>query len=247
MGPTGLIGCGDPDSNRAEAATLEERVAGARVITMGRLRTRCPPIRPVGDDVSFQPDADGIPNSSENTASLLVRVRGGDEAARERLFARYLPVLRRWAHHRLPRSARDLRDTDDLVQDTLLGALRRLDRFEHRGEGAFLAYLRQILLNAIRDGVRRAAVRPQHTTLDEAVPDPAPSALEQAIGREVVARFETALAKLEPEQREAIILRMEFRFSHQQIADALGKTSANTARMTVTRAMVALSKAMHEA
>jgi hypothetical protein len=47
----------------------------------------------------------------------------GTAAARERLFARYLPVLKRWAHHRLPRAARALRDTDDLVQDTLLNAL----------------------------------------------------------------------------------------------------------------------------
>lgn len=187
------------------------------------------------------------PNPAENTATLLVRVRMGDAAARERLFARYLPVLRRWAHHRLPRSARGLRDTDDLVQDTLLSALRRLDDFEHRGEGAFLAYLRQILLNGVRDGVRRAAVRPQPTTIDEELPDPAPSPLEQTIGSELVGRFERALARLEPEQREAIILRVEFKLSHQQIADALGKASANTARMTVARALVALSKAMHEA
>src|SRR5262245_12569360 len=94
----------------------------------------------------------------ENTAVLLEGVRRGDAAARERLFARYLPVLRRWAHQRLPQDARGLRDTDDLVQDTLLSALRRVNDFEHRGEGAFLAYLRQILMNSVRDGVRRAAV-----------------------------------------------------------------------------------------
>lgn len=183
----------------------------------------------------------------ENTAILLVRVREGDALARERLFARYLPVLRRWAHHRLPRVSRDLRDTDDLVQDTLLSALRRIDSFEHRGEGAFLAYLRQALLNSIRDDLRRARVRPHRTTLNDGFLDDAPSPLEQAIGSEVVARFEKALGRLEAEQREAIVLRVEFRFTHQQIADALGKSSANTARMTVTRAMVALAKVMHEA
>src|SRR5215470_19128626 len=196
--------------------------------------------------MSIQPGADRFPSDAsnliENTASLLVQVRQGDAAARERLFARYLPVLRRWAHHRLPTSARDLRDTDDLVQDTLLKALGKLDDFEHRGEGAFLAYLRQILLNAVRDSLRRAAVRPRATTIGDELPDPAPSALEQAIGRELVERFERALATLEPEQREAIILRIEFRFSHQQIADALGKASANTARMAVARALVALSR-----
>ena len=186
------------------------------------------------------------PSPLENTATLLVRVREGDTGARERLFARYLPILRRWAHHRLPRSARDVRDTDDLVQDTLLGAFRRLDRFEHRGEGAFLAYLRQILLNSVRDGLRRARVRPRQTTIDEQLADRAPSALEQVIGRERVARIERALARLDPGPREAIILRVEFRFSHQQIAEALGKTNADAARKTVARALVSLAKAMHD-
>lgn len=200
-----------------------------------------------------QPETQGPdePNGSaqsplETTATLLVRVRLGDDAARERLFARYLPTLRRWAHHRLPSSARDLRDTDDLVQDTLLSALRRIDRFEHRGEGAFLAYLRQILVNAIRDGLRRAAVRPRQTTIDDELHDQAPSPLEQAIGSERVARFERALARLDPEPRQAVILRVEFGFSHQQIADALGKPSVDAARMTVARALVTLAKAMHE-
>jgi RNA polymerase sigma-70 factor (ECF subfamily) len=201
--------------------------------------------------MSLQPGADRGPSDAptplENTAILLVRVREGDPAARERLFARYLPVLKRWAHHRLPRAARALRDTDDLVQDTLLNALRRLDRFEHRGEGAFLAYLRQILLNSVRDGVRRAAARPHHTTIDDDLRDPGPSALEEAIGRERVERFERALSRLDPEQREAVILRVEFRYSHQQIADALGKASANTARMVVARGLVALAKAWHAA
>jgi RNA polymerase sigma-70 factor (ECF subfamily) len=201
--------------------------------------------------MSLPPDNDRgpalPPSPIENTAVLLGRVRLGDAGARERLFSRYLPVLRRWAHQRLPRAARGLRDTDDLVQDTLLGALRRLDHFEHRGEGAFLAYLRQILLNNVRDSVRRAAARPRATTLDEKLEDPAPSAIEQAVGTELVERFERALARLEPESREAIILRIEFRFSHQQIADALGKPSANAARMVVARALVTLSRAMHEA
>ena len=200
--------------------------------------------------MSTPPDAERFPAAEqsppENTATLLVRVRRGDAGARERLFARYLPILRRWAHHRLPRSARDLRDTDDLVQDTLLGAFRRLDGFEHRGEGAFLAYLRQILLNSVRNGLRRARVRPRPTTIDEELPDRAPSALEQVIGRERVARFERALARLDPGPREAIILRVEFRFSHQQIAEAMGKTKADAARKTVARALVALAKAMHD-
>lgn len=52
----------------------------------------------------------------ESTAELLDLVRRGDPGARERLASRYLQVLHRLAHGRLPSRARDLLDTDDLVQ-----------------------------------------------------------------------------------------------------------------------------------
>ena len=82
----------------------------------------------------------------EPTAVLLRRVRSSDgderQAARDRLMARFLPRLRRWARGRLPHTARSRAETDDLVQLTLLRALRNVDEFENRGDGAFLAYLR---------------------------------------------------------------------------------------------------------
>ena len=182
----------------------------------------------------------------ENTAVLLARVRAGDTAARDLLFARVLPVLRRWAHHRLPQRARGPRDTDDLVQDTLLRAFRRLDQFEQRGEGAFLAYLRQILLNVVRDEIRRAAVRPQGEALDERVPDRAPSVAEQAIGAQQLERFERALARLTEEQQQAVILRVEFGYSHEQVAEAMGKRTPDAARMVVARALVQLAKVIDD-
>ena len=64
------------------------------------------------------PDADA--RRLDSTFDLIERVRQGDQEALERLFARHLTPLQRWASGRLPRWARDLADTDDLVQDTLL-------------------------------------------------------------------------------------------------------------------------------
>jgi RNA polymerase sigma-70 factor (ECF subfamily) len=51
----------------------------------------------------------------------------------------------------VPAAARDLTDTQDLVQETLLSTFRHLQTFEIRGEGAFLAYLRRAILNRIRN------------------------------------------------------------------------------------------------
>lgn len=182
----------------------------------------------------------------ETTAVLIARARAGDTPAGQRLLARLLPVLRRWARHRFPAKLRDARDTEDLVQDVLLRAFRRIDSFENRGEGAFLAYLRQILLNAVKDEARRVARGPRALPLDDNLPDLAPSAVERAIGADQLRRFEEALATLPEEQQQAVILRVEFGYSHAQIAEALNKPSTDAARMMVSRALAELAGRIDE-
>jgi len=177
----------------------------------------------------------------ESTATLLGKARAGDEDARERLIRRYLPVLRQWARGRLPVYARDAVDTDDLVQVTLIRAVASIDRFEPRREGAFLAYLRRILLNALRDQIRRVAVRPGREELGADFASPVPSPVEQAIGKERLAAYEEALASLEERHQEAIILRLELGFSHRQVAEAIGVASSDAARMVVSRAVARLA------
>src|SRR5688572_17977758 len=98
------------------------------------------------------PDAP-VPLLSSQT--LLARAQTGDRAALDSLIARYLPRLQRWATGRLPRWARDVADTQDLVQETLFHTFQRISAFEPRGEGALYAYLRQAVLNRIREELRR--------------------------------------------------------------------------------------------
>jgi hypothetical protein len=104
-----------------------------------------------------------VPAGVESTFDLLARAKAGDREATERLFTRFLPQLRRWASGRLPRWARDLMDTDDLVQETIIRALKRIDSFESRHDGALQAYLRQAIVNRIRDEVRRTKRWPAST------------------------------------------------------------------------------------
>lgn len=192
------------------------------------------------------------PLGDEPTAVLLRRARSRDEsergAARERLMARFLPRLQRWARGRLPQGARSRAETDDLVQLTLLRALRQVDDFENRGDGAFLAYLRQILLNAVRDEIRHVSRRPHVNPLPEEehlLPrDSSPSAVELAIGRQAMKRYEAALVELEPRQREAVLLRVEFGYDYTDIAEAIGSPTANGARMVVSRALARLAREM---
>ena len=189
------------------------------------------------------PDA---PTGLETTAVLLERVRSGDAAARDRLISRCLPILTRWAHGRLPGYARDLAETDDLVQITLLRALDHMNEFEPRREGAFMAYLRQILLNQIRDEIRKARRLPEPGPVDAEIQECGPSPLERVMGRDLLDTYEAALAKLPTTQREAAVLRLEMGYTHQEVADALELPSANAARMMVARALVTLSEVMDE-
>lgn len=182
----------------------------------------------------------------ETTFTLLERVRAGDTGALDTLLGRYLPRLKRWARGRLPRFARDLTDTDDLVQETLLRSFKQMEHFEARNEGALQAYLRQAIVNRIRDELRRNKRGPTPTELDDGHPDEAPSPLEAAIGREAMESYDAALATLRDEDREAIIGRVELGLSYQELADALGKPSAEAARKAAERALLRLAEAMKE-
>jgi RNA polymerase sigma-70 factor (ECF subfamily) len=181
----------------------------------------------------------------DSTFDLVERVKSGDRQALDLLFARYLPALRRWARGRLPQWTRDLMDTDDLVQETVIRAVKRIDRFESRHEGALQAYLRQAVVNRIRDEVRRNQRSPAPAPIDTREPDRGASPLELAIGREAVERYEAALVRLKPAEREAIVARVEMGYSYEQLADALGKPSADAARMAVSRALVRLAEELN--
>ena len=178
------------------------------------------------------------------TADLLQRARLGDGEALNELFARYLPSLRRWARGRLPRWTRDLRDTDDVVQETLVQTLKHIGDFQPRHEGALQAYLRQALVNRVRDEVRRVNRHGVAAEIQDEHPASDASPLEEAIGREAVARYEQALARLRPEEREVVIARVELGQSYQQIAAGHHKASADAARMAVSRALVRLAEEM---
>jgi RNA polymerase sigma-70 factor (ECF subfamily) len=157
-----------------------------------------------------------------------------------------LPRLRRWAKGRIPPRARGVLETDDLVQEVLVRTVGRLDTFETRSRGEFHSYLRRALSNRIRDEIRRAAVRPDTGAFVETADDEV-SPLDAAIGRDEVARYEAALARLRPEDREAVIAKLELRCTYGELADVLGKPSADAARMTVSRALVRLAREIADA
>src|SRR6266851_3455786 len=102
-----------------------------------------------------------VKSSIVDSEELLRRIRAGDHSAANRLFARYLPILNRWAHRRVPSWVRGLVETADVVQDTFLQTFKHLKSFEPTRDGALLRYLRRALVNRIRDKVRHVVRHPE--------------------------------------------------------------------------------------
>ncbi len=198
---------------------------------------RSPPREPDGAESGRSP-------LLESSVELFRRAKDGQEQALDDLIRRYLPAFRAWATHRFPRYARDVMDTDDLVQDTLLHTIQHVRDFEPRRDGALQAYLRQALKNRIRDAIRRYQRRGSPVTIDTKQPDVRPSPLEETIGQEALERYEAALARLDESEREAIVARVELRQSWEEVALVLDKPSADAARKAVTRALRRLAEEM---
>src|SRR4029450_5483704 len=155
--------------------------------------------------------------SAASSFDLVQRANAGDQEALDTLFARYLPRLQRWAHGRVPPAARNALQTHDLVQDTLIRVFEGLPSFKPRHEGAFQGYVRTVLWNRIRDIARQY----QHTGAPHALERPLPghdfSPLALAIGQETFERYETALNRLRPDERDLIIARIEMGLPHIEI------------------------------
>ncbi len=200
-----------------------------------------------GIAVSERPDPPERYRSSDSTIVLLEGAKAGREDAIDLLFARYGERLRRWASGRLPGHARQQDDTEDLVQEVLVHSLRQLEHFELRHEGAFHAYLRTAVLNRIRNRVRHAGVLERAEDVVAAEHHrPTSSPLEELIGSETLERYERAMQRLGESDRELVVARMEFDCSYQELAEMLGKPSANACRMAVQRALMRLARLMAE-
>lgn len=182
--------------------------------------------------------------SPESSLELIQRAQGGDASALEALLVRYRPRLQRWASGRLPRYARDMTDTDDLVQDVMIGTFKNFRAFDGRGEWSLQAYLRRAITNRIRDELRKVSTRPAREELPELEAETGASPLETTLGQETFARYERALDTLDPEEREAVIARLELGCSYQEIAMLVAKPTSDAARMMVSRALVRVAALM---
>ncbi|MCG6118841.1 MAG: sigma-70 family RNA polymerase sigma factor [Aquimonas sp.] len=175
------------------------------------------------------------------TAWLLDRARDGDRSARQQLVHRVEPLLRRFAHGRVPQLLRHREDTADLVQLTWLKVLNKLDGIDAREPGAFFAYLRAVLINALRESLRREAGTPVAAGGELAEKAEAVVPAESVDITDWLA-YEQALQRLAAEHRGLVLMRFEFGMSFAEIAAETGETPDGV-RMKLNRAIARMAQA----
>jgi RNA polymerase sigma-70 factor, ECF subfamily len=189
----------------------------------------------------------------QESTDLLREARRGAPRALDELYARYGGRLLAFIRMKLGRDLRARVESRDILQSALLKSFQHLDQFEGGDGASLMGWLVRIAENEIRDQAdfqhrqRRdvAAAQPLDDAIDM-VPAAVRSALSAAVLNEQSERLGVALAALDPDHRQVIVLRKLEERSFKDVAALMGR-SEDACRMLLARAMVALTLAMGEA
>ncbi|MCE9594412.1 MAG: sigma-70 family RNA polymerase sigma factor [Planctomycetes bacterium] len=194
----------------------------------------------------------GFPSEPDESASLelVARIQGGDSRAWDELYRRYHDQLLFTVRMRLGSGLRSVLQSEDVFQSVALDALSALKRFEYRGPGSLERYLKQMVLNKIRDRAKAfgAAKRAGQLVGAEAAFDDLAAPRDAEVGyyeAAVYVRLERAIAGLPDEMREVLLLRRIEGLSSLEVAERLGKSDASV-RQIASRAMARLATRMAE-
>ena len=192
--------------------------------------------------------------SDDQTETLLIAAKNGDADAVNRLFEKHRGAIRRLVEVRLDRKVQRRVDVSDVVQDVLVEASGRLEKYLNDPAMAFHLWLRQIAWDRIIDTYRRhrvsakrnmdreqpmtAGANPDHSSMEFAIQlcDPGITPATAATQREIAGHVEDAIELLGEQDREIIVMRHYEHLSNQEIAEAL-QLNAPATSMRYLRAM----------
>jgi RNA polymerase sigma-70 factor, ECF subfamily len=160
-------------------------------------------------------------------AGLIRAAQTGSREAFAGLVERYWERLYRWLCH----LTRDSHGAEDLAQETFLKAFAALESF--RAGSNFRAWLFRIAHNNFVNQKRAARFNRQPLSLE--APHGGPGPVEEMLSREALQLLAKAVAKLPPDFRSALLLRVDEELSFKEIAEVLEVTE-ETARWRVFKA-----------
>ncbi|MEM9825273.1 MAG: sigma-70 family RNA polymerase sigma factor [Planctomycetota bacterium] len=177
--------------------------------------------------------------NDDRTERLLDAARDGDKSAINELIQRHRAPIRRLVEMRLDRKVQQRVDVSDVVQDVMIEANGRLERYLDDPAMAFHLWLRQIAWDRIIDTYRRHRVSAKRN-MDREQPMAVPAGNEQsaaelavqlcdpymtpaaaATQREIAQRVEEVLQQLGPQDREIILMRHYEHLSNLEVAEVL--------------------------
>ncbi len=199
----------------------------------------------------------------DQTETLLRAARGGDADAINRLLEKHRGPVRRLVEMRLDRKVQRRVDVSDVVQDVMIEASGRLDKYLDDPVMAFHLWLRQIAWDRIIDTYRRHRVSAKrnmdreqpmsvpaganHSTMELAVQlcDPGLTPAAAATQRELADQVESVIELLGDQDREIILMRHYEHLSNLEIAEVLN-LNPPAASMRYLRALRRLRELLEE-
>jgi RNA polymerase sigma-70 factor (ECF subfamily) len=193
----------------------------------------------------------------DSVTHLLAAVRAGNAARQGELLVRYERWLRVLAHVQIESRFNGKFDTEDIVQQTLLEAVRALPQFRGTTEAELLAWLRQVLAHVLAHEVRRwggtlkrdlgrevpleQSIAESSRRLRDVVAAPGPSPSRCASEHEQELLLAEALARLPEDYRQVVLLRHIEGLSHEEAARRMNRTPG-AVRMLWVRALARLKE-----
>jgi RNA polymerase sigma-70 factor (ECF subfamily) len=171
-------------------------------------------------------------------AALVQRVLDGDVGAYATLLDRHAPVCLRYATRMLG----NREDAEDAAQEAFVRAYGALARYE--GRTAFRTWLFAILINRCRTLALHRSRRERRVAVDEdavagaTVDDP-------TVTTDLREEIQRAIGLLDPEHREAFLLKHVEELSYDEMSDATG-VGVSALKMRVSRACARLRDLLGE-
>jgi RNA polymerase sigma-70 factor, ECF subfamily len=177
--------------------------------------------------------SDRAPDAASDEELVAAWVRG-DRSAFDELVRRYERRVFGICYRYFGNAA----DAEDAAQDAFIALLRRASTFT--GASSFSTWMYRVATNACNDLARKRARRPQAAT-DGMERLAATAATDDALAnRELGLELSEALAALEPEHREAVVLHDVMGLTHAEIAERHG-VAVGTVKSRVHRAHARLA------
>lgn len=180
----------------------------------------------------------------ENNA-LVVQAKQGNMQALEELLQRHEKIV----YHIVLRTMGAGEDVKDLSQEVLLKAYRSLAKFD--GKSAFSTWLYRIAVNTCIDEMRKrkgkqtysldAELEQEDGNYHKQFADPADTPEQSLIRQELRQEVVTALEKLSPEHKTALVLREMQGFSYEEISE-ITQTPLGTVKSRISRAKIQLKE-----